>query len=512
MKVLKIICLIAFFVLAGTIFIHSLDSINQDIGRHLKTGEIIWQTGHVPKINLFSYTEPNIPFINHHWLSEVIFYLLNIYIGLKGLIVFKAGILLVTFWLLWQAVSKKVEPLLFAVAGLTGLLIILDRTDVRPEIFSYLFLAYFLFAIFQAKYSQKYTWLYTAPLVQLAWTNMHIYFILGPTLLLLFLIDRFFENKRNPKSETLNPKQYQNLKAIFVLTLLITLLNPNGIYGAIAPLTILNNYGYSIVENQSILFLKNYGILLTQINIFVLATLLFWLSFIPALKKYGLKGYIFEIGAGLAFTILGFDMIRNLGPYTIVYIPILALNLQAWLSPILINRKILIGIYTALIVVFLFLLNTVVSNDFYRWAGSGNQFGLEISAGAENGVNFVKNNKLAGPVFNNFDVGSYLIWKLYPEFRVFVDGRPEAYTLDFFQKIYIPMQEDPTIWKHYADDIYHINYVFFDYHDITPWAQTFLSFISQDKNWPLVYKDNSIVIFLRRTSQNLPIIQKLVAI
>ena len=195
----------------------------------------------------------------------------------------------------------------------------------------------------------------------------------------------------------------------------------------------------------------------------------------------------------------------------VVYIPILALNLQAWLSPILINRKILIGIYTALIVVFLFLLNTVVSNDFYRWAGSGNQFGLEISAGAENGVNFVKNNKLAGPVFNNFDVGSYLIWKLYPEFRVFVDGRPEAYSTDFFQKIYIPMQESPELWQKYSDQ-YKINYVFFDYHDITPWAQTFLSFISQDKNWPLVYKDNSIVIFLRRTSQNLPIIQKLVAI
>ena len=199
MKVLKIICLIAFFVLAGTIFIHSLDSINQDIGRHLKTGEIIWQTGHVPKINLFSYTEPNIPFINHHWLSEVIFYLLNIYIGLKGLIVFKAGILLVTFWLLWQAVSKKVEPLLFAVAGLTGLLIILDRTDVRPEIFSYLFLAYFCLP-FSSKIFQNLLALHSSSSAA-SLDDMHIYFILGPTLLLLFLIDRFLKTK-----EILNPK------------------------------------------------------------------------------------------------------------------------------------------------------------------------------------------------------------------------------------------------------------------------------------------------------------------
>lgn len=515
-RILKSLGLVIFFIFVGAVFIHSLGSINQDIGRHIKTGEIIWQTKNVPEVNLFSFTEPNTPFMNHHWLSEVVFYLLNLIIGLKGLIVFKAGILLLTFWILWRSVSRKVEPLLFIVAGMTGLLIMMNRTDVRPEIFSYLFLSYFLFAIFRAKYSKEYTWsqlpkaiedpryrraisgLYALPFIQILWTNMHIYFILGPALLLLFLIDRFFENKRNPKSETLNSKQYQNLKVIFVLTLLATLLNPNGIYGALVPFNILNSYGYSIVENQSILFLKNYGILLTRINIFILATILFWLSFIPALKKHGLKSYIFEIGAGLAFTILGFDMIRNLGPYTIVFIPIFALNLQAWLTPILDNQKLKIGAYVVIIVICLFSLNTVVNNKFYKWAGSGERFGLEIPSGAEGGVNFIKDNRIAGPVFNNFDVGSYLIWKLYPQQQVFVDGRPEAYSVDFFQKIYIPMQQSPELWKQYSDQ-YKINYIFFDYHDFTPWAQTFLSFISQDKNWPLVYQDDSVVIFLRHT-------------
>ncbi len=281
MKLLKIISLTVFFVLAGTIFTHSLGSINQDIGRHLKIGEIIWDTHHIPKINLFSYTEPNAPFINHHWLSEVVFYLLSIWIGLKGLIIFKAGILLTALFLLWRAVAQRVEPLSFVIASLGGLLIILDRTDVRPEIFSYLFLAYFLFAIFKSKYSQENTWLYSLPLIQIFWTNMHIYFALGPVLLLLYLIDRFFENIRNSKSEAVDRKQYVNLKIILGLTLLATLINPYGIYGAIAPFTILNSYGYSIVENQSILFLKNYGILLIQINIFLLGTILFWLSYIP---------------------------------------------------------------------------------------------------------------------------------------------------------------------------------------------------------------------------------------
>ncbi len=192
-------------------------------------------------------------------------------------------------------------------------------------------------------------------------------------------------------------------------------------------------------------------------------------------------------------------MVRNLGPYTVILLPILAVNVQSWLSSILAHRKTQATLYVLTIGICVFLLSSVVNSSFYRWAGSGDTFGLAVPASAEGGVNFVQKNNIQGPVFNNFDVGSYLIWKLYPNQKVFVDGRPEAYSVDFFQKIYIPMQEDPAIWKHYADDIYKINYVFFDYRDITPWAQTFLSFISQDKNWPLVYQDNSVVIFVRRT-------------
>ena len=43
--------------------------------QNLKLGKIIWETKTIPNTNLFSYTNPNFPFINHHWLSENIFYL-----------------------------------------------------------------------------------------------------------------------------------------------------------------------------------------------------------------------------------------------------------------------------------------------------------------------------------------------------------------------------------------------------------------------------------------------------
>ena len=109
MRHLKIILIVLSFVLIFLFSIHTLTSINQDIGRHLKTGQIIWETKSVPKINLFSFTEPDQPFINHHWLSEVIFYVLSIWIGLKGLIIFKAIVILLAFALIFASVYSAIQ-------------------------------------------------------------------------------------------------------------------------------------------------------------------------------------------------------------------------------------------------------------------------------------------------------------------------------------------------------------------------------------------------------------------
>lgn len=531
LRYFRYLALTSFFILVFLICLHSLNSINQDIGRHLKLGEIIWQTHSVPKVNLFSFTQPDQPFINHHWLSEVFFYLLNGIVGLKGLIVLKAIAVLSAFWLIFLGIKKETGVWPFLVSGLVGILVFSNRTDVRPEIFSYLFLAYFLFAIFRSKYQGQYRWLYALPIVQILWVNSHIYFALGPGLLFFYLVERFFS-----KSNGLDKKK---LFWIFVATTAATLINPNFLRGALAPFNILKGYGYSIVENQSIFFLQNYGsgLHVQEIGIFIISVIFLVVSFVLAFKnrqQNKSNGYlIFEILTGLAFTILAAKMIRNFGIYALTLVPILSLNLSSiknGLKSPQIKSKIIF--YSATTAVFVLLIYGVVTNGFYRWVGDNRQFGLEIPAGAEGGVEFVKQNGLTGPMFNNFDVGSFLIWRLYPRpgekcpkqlsglaphlsgasgeperCGVFVDGRPEAYGKDFFDNIYKPMQEDPKMWKKYSEK-YNINYIFFASTDITPWAQTFLGFISKDKNWPMVYLDNNTVIFLKKTYGNSQIIKE----
>src|SRR3989338_8264193 len=217
------------FVLAGILFIHNLTSINTDIGRHIKLGEVIWQTKEVPKINLFSYTAPDFPFINHHWLSEVIFYGVyslgsNWVNGLKLIIVFKAIILLGTYFILFLSVRKH---------------------NIFAVVFSFFFFAVFFLFFFGAsplksplagppkgprapgasETSNGISWLWLLPILQLLWVNLHIYFIIGPIIYFFFLIEKAILKKINR----------QDL-VIGLAIILVNFVNPNFIDGALYPL------------------------------------------------------------------------------------------------------------------------------------------------------------------------------------------------------------------------------------------------------------------------------------
>ena len=47
-------------------------------------------------------------------------------------------------------------------------------------------------------------------------------------------------------------------------------------------------------------------------------------------------------------------------------------------------------------------------------------------------VAFLQQHPPAGPIFNLYDWGGYLIWKLYPTTPVFIDGRADLYGADLF--------------------------------------------------------------------------------
>ncbi|EKD87027.1 MAG: hypothetical protein ACD_37C00070G0001, partial [uncultured bacterium] len=187
------------------------------------------------------------------------------------------------------------------------------------------------------------------------------------------------------------------------------------------------------------------------------------------------------------------------GYFALVLIP---LNFSYFRSPtILFDRK----KYLFPIIAIIFLFIVVILDDKY-WSHFS-QMSIGLHAGTENAANFFLTNKLRGPIFNNYDIGSYLIYYLYPEEKVFVDNNPNNYPSEFFRNVYTPMKNDEAVWLA-INNKYHFNSIFFYLHANDSATKPFLTRRIMDPRWVVVYLDNERIILLKRDQSNQAIIDK----
>lgn len=474
------------FLVAG--FLHPVSAFTQDLGRHLLMGEIISDTHSVPKTNLLSYTYPNFPFINHHYLSEVLFYIITQIVGINGLLIFMTVIVVSAWCIVFGYAVKKTHILPVAILSFFYLKVLFERTDIRPEMFGFFFLSIFIVHLY--RYREKFSpWILLLIPLELFWVQLHISFIIGIVVMGLFVCDNFILHRKN-----LNNTSTKFLIFTFLASTLLTLLNPNGVSGALYPFHIFQNYGYTIEENQNIFFLESIFFKPT-IPYFKLSVLFLFVALIASLKKTKPIDWFLAI----TFTVLAASAVRNFPLFVFAtFIPAAtAFNeVLRWIRSQLPPSTFLkyTSIVTPLIMIFIFLWN-IPSVTAMRG------FGMGVRTGAEKAADFYLAQKLHGPVFNNFDIGSYLESRIYPSQKVFIDGRPEAYPVSFFKDVYIPMQQDPKIFLR-EEKRYNFSTIFFSHTDQTPWASEFLLAISQNKSWIPVYLDHDVIIFVKNTKQN----------
>ncbi len=458
----------------------------QDLGRHIKMGEIIWECKCIPGTNLLSFTNPDFPFVNHHWLSEVVFYALYVSGGFGLILATKIMVITASFLLvLWLAFKKAHSFWVFGFAILYVLLFS-ERFDSRPEVFSFLFLSIYLFLIDLYKTNKKFWILLPLLFIQMLWNNMHIYFLVGIGLFGFLCIDQLVQFRKKVD------------KRLFFLLggLLLTLfINPQGWQGALYPLHIFDNYGYSIVENQNIFFLNtfffNYRIL-----IFEILAVLALFGLVVNLRKLD----VFYTLATLFALVASVMMIRNFPLFVLISFPYICFLysrfFERFSTPTIAQAKVVVIGISSLVLLFATIKLLFLPQPAFSYV---REF--------EKSVAFTK-EQVKGPLFNNFDVGSFLTFYLYPEEKVFVDGRPEAYPASFFDN-YKKMQTDPRVFEQEAEK-YGINAIYFSHTDMTPWAQQFLTWIGQSKTWVPVYWDNYAVVLVKNTPENHPVIEKFV--
>jgi len=476
-------------------YFHTISAITQDLGRHILTGNIILENKVIPSINLFSYTHPSFPFINHHYLPEIIFAVIYNHFSYNGLMILSLLLVFTASLLVFKTSQKNAHTLAVIFSSALFLRILFERTDIRPELFSFLFLSIFVFILFK-NYAKKTNLLFVLPFISVLWVNSHIYFPIGIGILGLFFIDNLIKTKGDVSN-----KKNVSLFLTLILCLIATLLNPHFLQGAFYPFTVFSNYGYTIEENQTPFFLASLGFYKSSFTYLLLTLASLIICMIISFKKIRLIDILLII----SFTMISFAAVRNFPLFVFAILPTFSYLLTQTivkiisLFPQLHLKK--LPLYSLRLLILFILLFQILHISSLKTLEA------KPDTGATPGVNFFIQNKLEGPLFNNFDIGSYLIFRLYPKEKVFIDGRPEAYPADFIQEVYIPLQEDPELFKTY-DKKYAFNTIFFSHTDMTPWAQKFLQDIIQNPSWKTVYLDPYVIILVKDVKKNAAIIKR----
>ena len=193
---------------------------------HLRTGEVILNRGAVPSVDRFVYGDPRAAWLDGHWLFQVVAAKLFALGGAKAITLAKAASLVATLALAWSAAGREVfgawKVLLWMLpaAALSG------RWSAGPELVSWLCIALFAHCLLRREQHPGRLWI--LPFAQVVWVNSHELFVVGPALLLFFVLDEGLRLQER--------RVGRSLVLVFASSLLACLANPYGIRGVLRPL------------------------------------------------------------------------------------------------------------------------------------------------------------------------------------------------------------------------------------------------------------------------------------
>ncbi len=123
---------------------------------------------------------------------------------------------------------------------------------------------------------------------------------------------------------------------------------------------------------------------------------------------------------------------------------------------------------------------------------SASFFTMRPAISCPQAASFIQDHNLPGPIFNDFQMGAYLSFRLFPKYKLFIDSRVLDPTL---VQRYTEMKSTPARWKE-EDDRYGFRTVIlgnFSTMERSPLGQTLL----RDPRWHLAYLDPLAVIFVK---------------
>jgi len=454
-----------------------------DTGWHIRTGQYIIARHSVPTTDLFSFSKPHDAWFAWEWLTDVLYAALFDWTGLKGIVLLSGLIISAIFsillrHLLWRGVN------LFIAIGLS--LICTSAAAVhfhaRPHLFTLLFLVTTLWMVDKDRRSHtRAVWL-LIPLMVL-WTNVHGGFLVMIAVLGLLTAGTAVEVWLFERWRIKDVWRYGGLTLACAL---VTVINP---YGLGLHRHLLEYLRSDWIRNMVMEFhspdFHSESMLYVEILLFL------GILSLPALVRRRKVVEVLWVGY---FAHQALASARHIPLFVLIAAPIIGVELNTWWN-MWVSRQPRKSIVTTfdqisvemspgfrwtsgwllVLVLVLFLSGSVTwPQDFpERW--------FPVKVAASHAAEIRASRVLAPDQW-----GDYLIFKGYPEQKVFIDGRSDFYGPDL-GKEYLDMVQGRYDWRALMNK-YHFDLV------LAPVDWPLVSLLKNQADWGVVEDDGKAVL------------------
>ena len=479
------------------IAIDSKQSADTDLWGHVLFGQVMLGTGHLIRTNIYAYSAPGRPWIDHEWLTEVVMALLYNAIGIAGLQVLKllcASAIVILLAAGLAETGASIAPQFIALAAVA--IALTQQMQFRPQLFDYVFLAALIAMLARECHGRRAPLWLAVPMLAL-WANLHGGFFVGLAALGVYsaacAVEGLMSGARLGRA--LRPA------VVTAAAALATLCNPwgGGEWTAVAR-SLRNPYTIGRISEFKPLLRTLDALHRAGMSIFPLLTMLLMLAMLiaacllaPRREDDGL------LAVAALMVAAAFAAVRNTALAALAmavplayHVDLAAARLRSrTISPAGAHAAsarapaampLALQAVVALAALFLAIRAGVLSGRLST-AGS-------MPMGA---VDFMTAHGLSGNVLGDYSWGGYLIWHAPPGSKVFIDSRFEMVYPPRIQRDYLDFlrggSEASAVLAAYPTD-----YV------MMPTDSVASRFMAAHTGWRLLYRDPVAALFARADS------------
>ncbi|MGM0440874.1 MAG: hypothetical protein ACQEQC_00400 [Elusimicrobiota bacterium] len=466
----------------------------EDLGYYIRMGEVMIENGAVLSQDIFTHTLSGMEYINHGWLSQVVLAVFHSAGGKEILILLNAFILLLSLYifiklLLRVNINYKVCFLFSFMYILTGL----TNWNLRPQLFVLpIFIYYFSFLYAGQKIKKSQVGIFF--LLMVLWANLHNSFPAGIGLIGIFLVSKSIKIYLNKKTLTkiIFDKKIQSLFILLAAVSLATLLNPYGIRIWESVFNTMDKASYRSAEWLPLTINTPTG-------------LIFYISLLAGfgtVLKSNTKIKIEEIILFLFFTYQSLLHLRMVIWWGIIFSAVFARHFQSIIDSLTSDSKLYFlkagedkgNSYINGIILLCMLGSVIIFSPYFRkkLPGSRMKYFIDPRQQPVEVADYMEKHTLPGNIFNYSDWGSYIIWRLWPDYSPFFGTRMHIVPKDIWSDYWI-VYEGKAGWEEVLDK-YDVKTVILNRNK----NEYIIEILRDAKNWEKILSGRAGILFKRK--------------